>query len=86
MLASVDLRWREVRDPFVVMVIVVPIKSVRTPVFLGLTTHYTFFADASAGICNNGKAYSRTTRGVDERGQQPAINTIVEYGSSWTIR
>ena len=32
MLAAVDLRWREVRDAFMVMSIVVPVESKRTPV------------------------------------------------------
>ena len=38
-LSAVDLRRREVRDAFVVMSIVVPIKGKRTPVLLLIECH-----------------------------------------------
>ena len=38
-LAAVDLRWREVRDAFVVMSIIVPVESERTP-FLPLVERH----------------------------------------------
>ena len=40
-LSAVDLRRREVRDAFVVMSIVVPIKSKRTPVLPFIECHAT---------------------------------------------
>lgn len=39
MLAAVDLRWREVRDAFVVMSIIVPIECDRTPVLPLVESH-----------------------------------------------
>ena len=38
-LAAVDLRRREIRDAFVVMSIVVPIKSKRTPILPFIKCH-----------------------------------------------
>jgi len=47
MLAAVDLRWREVRDAFMVMSIVVPVESKRTPVLPLAGGHVSFVDQAT---------------------------------------